>query len=169
MVNRLGWLDHDLRVLEMQIFTLAFISTALLLTACTATEMRRPLPEGDVPPVMSQDSGDRGILAGEWEYEDGAVLTLRLDEQGNGTYSWKDGRFETQALNGHRWQGMWKQRENDREGGFSVELSADFTEGEGRWWYTRIGANQAPAEKGGSFHLTRKSTYASLSDTPPAP
>lgn len=66
---------------------------------------------------MAGHVGDRSLLAGEWEYEDGAILTLRLDEQGNGTYAWKDGHFETQVLNGHRWQGLWVQRENDREGG----------------------------------------------------
>lgn len=147
----------------------AFILITGLLSACAATPIHRPVPMPDASATMSLDAGDRGILAGEWEYEDGAVLTLRLDEQGNGTYAWKDGRFETQVLNDHLWQGQWVQRENDREGGFTVELSPDYTEGEGRWWYTRIGANQAPTEKGGTFHLTRKSSHASLSDTPPAP
>lgn len=147
----------------------ALIFVTLLLSACAATVPPRPVLSTDVPATSSHDADDRGILAGEWEYEDGAVLTLRLDEQGNGTYAWKDGRFETQALNGHLWQGLWTQRENDREGGFTVELSPDYTEGEGRWWYTRIGANQAPTDKGGTFHLTRKSSHASLSDTPPAP
>jgi len=152
-----------------RIYTTILVLVSCLLSACAATEMHRPLPAPDASAAVSQDPGDRGVLAGEWEYEDGAVLTLRLDEQGNGTYAWKDGHFETQALNGHLWQGMWVQRENDREGGFTVELSPDYTEGDGRWWYTRIGANQAPTEKGGTFHLTRKSSHASLSDTSPAP
>lgn len=153
----------------MRIQMAAWILVTCLLSACVAADRPRPLPVQAVPAAMAESVGDRSLLAGEWEYEDGAILTLRLDEQGNGTYAWKDGRFETQVLDGHRWQGLWVQRENDREGGFTVELSPDYTEGEGRWWYTRIGANQAPTEKGGTFHLTRKSTHASLSDTPPAP
>lgn len=154
---------------DKRMHTIALIVITLLLSACAATAMHRPLPLPDFSAAISHDAGDRGILAGEWEYEDGAVLTLRLDEQGNGTYAWKNGHFETQAFDGHLWQGVWVQRENDREGGFAVELSPDYAEGEGRWWYSRIGANQAPTEKGGTFHLTRKMTQASLSDTPPAP
>ncbi|MEC4890359.1 MAG: hypothetical protein RI101_09900 [Nitrospira sp.] len=153
----------------MRIPTIPVILVAALLSACAAADGRHPLPVPAVSAPLAGHVGDRSLLAGEWEYEDGAILTLRLDEQGNGTYAWKDGHFETQVLDGHRWQGLWMQRENDREGGFTVELSPDYTEGEGRWWYTRIGANQAPTEKGGTFHLTRKSTHASLSDTPPAP
>lgn len=154
---------------DRRIHITALVLITGLMSACAATEIHRPLPAADVLAAMSHDPGDRGVLSGEWEYEDGAVLTLRLDEQGNGTYTWKDGHFETRVLNGHLWQGVWAQRENDREGGFTVELSPDYAEGEGRWWYTRIGANQAPTEKGGTFHLIRKSTHASLSDTPPAP
>ena len=48
---------------------------------------------------------------------------------------------------------MWFQKENDRHGGFTVEFSPDFSEGEGRWWYSRIGSDTAPTKKGGSFHL----------------
>jgi hypothetical protein len=36
-----------------------------------------------------------------------------LDEQGNGHYDWKDGRFETHTLIDHTWHGMWFQNEND--------------------------------------------------------
>jgi len=107
--------------------------------------------------IPSGPSDDRRILAGEWEYEDGAVVMLTLDERGRGTYAWKDGRFDTTELTGRIWQGLWSQRENDREGGFSVEFSPDFSEGEGRWWYTRIGEDRSPSQKGGTFHLTRKS------------
>lgn len=113
--------------------------------------------------------GDRAVLAGEWQYEDGAVITLRLDEQGNGAYSWKDGRFETTRLSDHTWVGKWAQRENDREGGFAIKLSEDYTEGEGTWWYIRIGNDDAPAQRGGHFHLSRKTSLTNLSDTPPAP
>ena len=114
-------------------------------------------------------TGDRAILAGEWEYADGGVALLRLDAQGNGTYAYKDGRFETQQFDGTTWVGKWYQKENDREGGFLVQLSPDSAEGEGRWWYERIGPNATPAEKGGTFHLSRKMSITSLRDTTPPP
>jgi len=112
---------------------------------------------------------DRSVLAGEWEYEEGGVVTLRLDEQGNGSYTWKDGRFETTRLDDHLWVGKWIQRENDREGWFQIQLSPDYTEGEGIWWYARIGDNRAPAQRGGTFHLTKKTSLTNLNDTPAAP
>ncbi len=136
----------------------------LLLAACTEVAIPRVAPS----PISSQPD-DRRILAGEWEYEDGAVVTLKLDGQGNGPYAWKEGHFETRSLDGRLWQGMWFQKENDREGGFAVELSPDFSEGEGRWWYTRIESDHAPTQNGGTFHLTRKSLQTSLGETPPAP
>ena len=37
-------------------------------------------------PSMAPQSGDRHVLAGEWEYVDGAAVLLTLDEQGNGHY-----------------------------------------------------------------------------------
>jgi len=140
------------------------LAGSLLLAACADVTIPRPAPH----PIPSQE-GDRRILAGEWEYEDGAVVLLKLDEQGNGPYAWKDGQFETHAVNGHAWYGMWFQKENDREGGFLVELSTDFSEGAGSWWYTRIESDRAPTQKGGTFHLTRKSLPANASETPPAP
>ncbi|HXX75038.1 MAG TPA: hypothetical protein VEI50_07900 [Nitrospiraceae bacterium] len=122
-----------------------------------------------VPSLDQALPGDRRNLAGEWEYEDGAVFLLSLDEQGNGPYAWKEGRIETQALIGRTWKGMWFQKENDREGGFSVEFSPDFSEGDGTWWYTRIGNDHAPSQKGGTFRLTKKALSAKVSDTPSAP
>jgi hypothetical protein len=113
--------------------------------------------------------GDRYILAGEWEYEDGAVVRLTLDEQGNGRYAWKDGRFETHSLIDHTWRGLWFQKENDRDGGFTVEFSPDFSEGEGRWWVSRIGADDAATQKGGTFHLSKKTALINHGNTPPAP
>jgi len=118
---------------------------------------------------MDSQPGDRHVLAGEWEYEDGAVVLLTLDEQGNGNYEWKGGRFETQTFVGQTWHGMWFQTENDRDGGFTVEFSPDFSEGEGRWWYSRIGTDHAPTQKGGTFHLSKRTALMSHSDTPPAP
>ncbi len=112
---------------------------------------------------------DRSVLAGEWQYEDGAVVSLRLDEQGNGIYQWKDGRFETTHLDNHTWIGKWYQQENDREGGFMVKLSDDYMEGEGTWWYIRIGDDPAPVQRGGTFRLTKNTSLTNLSETPVAP
>ena len=120
-------------------------------------------------PAVSGSAEDRRVLAGEWEYEDGAVVTLTLDEQGNGTYPWKEGRFETTALSDHTWHGMWHQKENDREGGFAVKFSPDFSDGEGRWWYTRIGEDHSPTQEGGTFHLSRKTAETAALDRTPAP
>ena len=141
----------------------------LIGTACSIPGLHR---EEAVPPIIPIPSGvqeDRRVLAGDWDYEDGAVVTLTLDEQGNGTYPWKGGRFETRILSDHTWQGMWSQTENDREGGFSVQFSPDFAEGEGQWWYTRIENDPAPTHKGGTFRLTRKSPQAVEAPSAPAP
>jgi hypothetical protein len=107
------------------------LTAGLLLAACT--EVAPPPPALQLVPSRPSD---RRVLAGEWEYVDGAVVRLTLDEQGNGRYEWKDGRFETQTLVDHTWHGMWFQKENDRDGGFTVEFSPDFSEGEGRWGTT---------------------------------
>jgi hypothetical protein len=64
---------------------------------------------------------------------------------------------------------MWFQKENDRDGGFMVKFSPDFSEGEGHWWYSRIGTDHAPTQKGGTFHLSKKTALMNHSDTPPAP
>ncbi len=110
---------------------------------------------------IANATGDPGpvlILAGEWEYEDsGIVQTLRLDRQGNGRYPWKGGRFLTASLIGQSWTGSWQQRENDREGGFEIVLTPDYSEGEGRWWYTRIEDDHAPTRPGGAFTVRRAS------------
>ena len=111
---------------------------------------------GDSPPAsITSQASDRHVLAGEWEYIDGSgiAVLLTLDEQGNGYYNWRDGRFETHTLIDHTWNGMWFQEENDRDGGFTVEFTPDFSEGEGQWWYSRIGTDSAPTQKGGTFHL----------------
>jgi hypothetical protein len=135
------------------------LATFMLLSAAACATS--PSHEGIGEPPVSIPSGvqeDRSVLAGEWDYEEDAVVTLTLDEQGNGTYPWKGGRFETHSLTDHTWQGRWIQRDNDREGGFIVQLSPDYSNGEGRWWYTRIESNLTPTQKGGTFHLTKKSS-----------
>jgi len=145
------------------------LACALLATACAKPAVIRDVSMDSLPPSMASEAGNRHLLAGEWEYVDGAVARLTLDEQGNGHYLWKDGRFETHTLIGHTWHGMWFQKENDRDGGFTVEFSPDFSEGEGRWWISRIGADHAPTQKGGTFHLSKKTALMNHSDTSPVP
>lgn len=122
---------------------------------------------------FSSESGvafeDRNLLAGEWEYEDGAAVLLQLDEEGNGTYAYKEGRFETTEFDGRIWAGKWYQKENDREGGFVVKLSPDRREGNGTWWYVRIGEDVAPTQKGGHFRLSKKATLTRLGEARQAP
>src|SRR5262249_40872109 len=129
-----------------------FLVACALLTAVCA--------KPGIPPLTATQTPDRSVLAGEWEYEDadiyGVAIPLTLDRKGKGHYQWKNGRFETHSLIGRTWRGKWSQKENDRDGGFTVEFSPDFSEGEGRWWYTRIGTDYAPTQKGGAFHLMKK-------------
>jgi hypothetical protein len=133
-------------------------SAALLLsaTACTTPSGHESVVGPLITPSGVEE--DRRVLAGEWDYEEDAIVTLTLDDQGNGTYPWKGGRFETYSLSDHIWQGRWIEQENDREGGFTVQFSPDFSRGEGRWWYTRIEKDLAPTQKGGRFQLTKKSS-----------
>ncbi len=128
----------------------------LIVAACA----HQPASIDPRSPSMVSHVVDRHVLAGEWDYIDssGAVVPLILDEQGNGHYKWKDGHFETHRLVDHTWSGIWVQEENDREGGFTVELSPDFSEGDGQWWYSRIGNDKAPTLKGGTFHLRSASS-----------
>ncbi len=150
-------------------YTPLLLACALLAAACAKPAVHRDVSMDSLPLSMASQASDRHVLAGEWEYVDGAVVRLTLDEQGNGHYKWKDGRFQTHTLIGHTWQGMWFQKENDRDGGFTVEFSPDFSEGEGRWWISRIGADHGPTQKGGTFHLSKKTALMNLSNTSPAP
>jgi hypothetical protein len=147
---------------------LALVSVAGLASALSITGCGHQLPP-HVPVPSTLPADDRSILAGEWEYEGGGAVVLRLDAQGNGTYAYKDGQFETHQFGGGKWAGKWYQKENDREGGFLVHLSGDYAEGNGTWWYDRIGNDTTPSEKGGTFHLSRRTSVTSLSDTPPPP
>ena len=130
---------------------------ALALQACSHAP--RPHEVSWPEPVSGEISlhrGEHAVLAGEWEYEEGGmVVPLRLDQFGNGSYDFKDGRFRTDVLSDHHWAGAWAQRENDREGGFEITLSPDNSEGEGRWWYTRIEGDNAPTKAGGRFHVLK--------------
>lgn len=93
-------------------------------------------------------------LAGAWEYVDSnGTFHLVLNEEGGGSYNWKDGRFETTELKDGVWKGKWYQAENDREGEFRLIFSVDTPVAEGKWWYTRIGDDVHPLEPGGPFIL----------------
>lgn len=98
------------------------------------------------------------LLSGNWEYDDKYTIVpimVTLDEHGHGPYDFKDGYLYTTNLTENLWEGWWYQRENDREGGFEIQLSEDFSIGKGRWWYTRIGADTEPKAPGEKFQLTR--------------
>lgn len=96
-------------------------------------------------------------LEGTWEYEEsGQTILITLDKHGNGSYRWKDGKFMTTSCSNGVWKGWWSQRGNDRDGQFEVKLATNGSEGEGRWWYTRIGHDLSPSHRGGSFHIARQ-------------
>ncbi len=76
-------------------FPVVTITAALMVTGCGHPSVGRTPVQAD----LSVD--DRSILAGEWKYEDGAAVILRLDEHGNGTYAWEEGRFETIQFGDH--------------------------------------------------------------------
>jgi hypothetical protein len=145
------------------LYSAILLAAILSVTGCAGQSVVPSSVSAQLP------SGALSVLAGEWEYEDGAAVTLLLDEQGNGIYSYKDGRFETTLLDGQTWMGRWYQKENDREGGFTVKLSGDHTAGEGTWWYVRIGTDRTPSEKGGTFRLSKKQSRATLSATTSVP
>jgi len=111
------------------------LAPALFAAACAKLVVHQTVSMDSLPPSPGSQPVDRHVLAGEWEYvdADGAVDRVTLDGKRNGRCNWKDGRFETYKFIGHTWQGMWYQKENNRDGGFTVEFSPDFSEGEGRW------------------------------------
>ena len=95
--------------------------------------------------------------SGAWIYEEGGQsLLLTLDAKGNGAYRWKEGRFQTISIMDHIWTGTWHQSGNDREGGFEINMNADYSVGQGRWWYTRIRNNGDPKRPGGTFTIERR-------------
>jgi hypothetical protein len=146
------------------------LACALYAASCTNPAVHRDVAMDSLPPSMVAQPVDRHVLAGEWEYVEGdAVGRLTVDKVGNGHYNWKDGRFGTRTLIGHTWHGVWFQKENDRDGGFTVEFSPDFSEGEGRWWYSRIGTDHSITHKGGTFHLKKNTARINRRVTPPAP
>jgi len=158
-------------MLLRDIYISILVVSALLSVSCAKPAVNQEGSPVKQPPSITSQAVDRHVLAGEWEYIDGtgASVPLTLDEQGNGHYDWKNGRFETHSFIDHTWNGMWFQEENDRDGGFTVEFSPDFSEGEGQWWHSRIGTEYAPTQKGGTFHVIKKTVPTGHDDTPPTP
>jgi hypothetical protein len=144
--------------MKYSILSRALISAVLLvLQACSHARVTdEHSAQASRPSESSAQEKEKAVLAGEWEYDEGGmVVPLRLDRFGNGTYDFKDGRFRTDLLSDHRWTGEWTQRANDREGGFEISLSPDYSEGDGRWWYTRIERDSTPKKSGGRFHVMK--------------
>ena len=142
-VEELGAVRKRLLVFAVLFFVLAMQSCAYL------------IPRKEIAPpskVLLEQFNPAGI----WLYEDKLVTgEANLDENGNGKYPWKQGYFVTETWEGGLWKGTWHQPGNDREGGFELQLSADLSFAQGRWWYTRIGDNTSPDHPGGKFTLTR--------------
>ena len=108
-------------------------------------------------------------LSGDWDiHEEERSYRATLDRNGNGTYTWQNGKIITTEFTDQRWQGTWQQFGNDREGGFEVLLSEDGTEAKGVWWYTRVGdrKNIPPRQWGGSYHWTRLPPAPNPASTP---
>ena len=139
--------------MRFSILLVGILSAAL---SASCTSVRVPAPTS-APPTIDQID-----LGGEWEFQDeGAAQRVALDEKGNGSYTWQKGHIVTTSVSGGRWEGIWYQEGNDREGGFEVLLSDDRREAEGTWWYTRIGTrNIPPREQGRSFRFKRVSPTA---------
>jgi hypothetical protein len=117
--------------------------------------------------VRSQPAGHVDV-SGEWEIQEADKSYIaRLNESGNGTYTWQGGRIMTTGIVDHAWNGTWHQSGNDREGGFEVRLSDDGMSAEGAWWYTRVGGRSdiPPRQWGGSYRLKRVTAGAARSGT----
>lgn len=71
------------------------LACVLLAASCTRPAVYRDVSMDSLLPSMTSQPDDRHALAGKWEYVDGAIARLTLDEQGNDHYDWKDRRPET--------------------------------------------------------------------------
>lgn len=160
--------------LRWQRYTRAIVFSPLLLTAMMtgcAKDTGRHMPDsqGEVMPPATTGA-PYPSLAGTWEYEErGQTILITLNEYGRGTYDWKDGQFITTTFSNGVWKGFWSQRENDRDGEFEVTFLQNTAEGQGRWWYTRIGSDTAPTHPGGVFQIARQSTTDSFTQRASSP
>jgi hypothetical protein len=108
-------------------------------------------------PNITLASSGSIVIGGTWQIqEEERAYIATLDESGNGTYTWQDGRITTTELSDGQWRGTWQQPGNDREGGFEIVLAPDGATASGKWWYTRVGKQAIPSgEWGGNFIWTR--------------
>jgi len=105
-------------------------------------------------------------VTGDWEIqEEERSYTATLDAAGNGTYTWQNGRIVTTSLTDDKWEGVWTQTGNDREGGFEVKLSSDRTRAEGRWWYIRVGQQIIPPKEWGGPYTWKRLTPVPASNS----
>jgi hypothetical protein len=114
--------------------------------------------QGTVDPSNAVQPSQRADLSGEWDIqEEDKSYKATLDHDGNGTYTWQNGKITTTGVADQKWQGTWHQSGNDREGAFEVLLSEDGTQAKGVWWYTRVGDRKdiPPRQWGGSYLLKR--------------
>ena len=96
-------------------------------------------------------------VSGVWDVaEEERTYQVTVDMTGNGTYNWQNGVIYGSKIEGTRWSGLWRQSGNDREGGFTVELSADGASAKGRWWYSRVGTQVIPDPDFGGDYTWRK-------------
>ncbi len=96
-------------------------------------------------------------VSGVWDVaEEERTYQVTVDMTGNGTYNWQNGVIYGSKIEGARWSGSWKQSGNDREGGFTIELSADGASARGRWWYSRVGTQVIPDPDFGGDYTWRK-------------
>lgn len=103
-------------------------------------------------------------VGGVWEVvEEERTYQATVDGTGNGTYTWQNGVIFNSKIEGTRWSASWKQSGNDRDGGFTVELSADGTSATGRWWYSRVGTQVIPDPDFGGGFTWRKLSPSALS------
>ena len=153
--------------LRWQRYTRAIVFSPLLLTAmmtgCAKDTGRHVQNSHGAVTPMTIAAIPYPSLAGTWKYEEkGQTILITLNEYGRGTYDWKDGEFITTTFSNGVWKGFWSQRENDRDGEFEVRFLQNAAQGQGRWWYTRIGSDTAPTHPGGVFQIARQSSPASF-------
>lgn len=151
----LGLSDPLMEMVVSSVRQKIFLISGVLLFVSTLQSCAYLIPSKEIVPPP-QAALEKFSPAGIWLYEDKLVTgEANLDENGNGEYPWKKGYFVTETWEDGVWKGTWHQPGNDREGGFELELSADLSFAQGRWWYTRIGDDTSPAKPGGKFSLTR--------------
>lgn len=152
----------------MAIFRTAALLFIIFSTAPSMLSFR--LADAAEPSDQADQVSDAPDFTGEWEIqEEDKSYTATLDKNGNGPYTWQNGRITTLGIADRTWNGMWQQPGNDREGSFELLLSEDGREASGVWWYTRVGDRKnIPARQwGGTYVWKRLSAGPSTSASNP--